>query len=167
MAQGAETFCRRVQQGLETASFEHKRQLVELLIDRVVVSHDLVEIRYVIPTSLKGEQSRFCHLRIDYFDGQIEQKAERLSSVTESVVEQRQSMQADGVAEVVLRKIAPDDLARYQAQTAKAKVPEPPAEKKQAAEEERKRRRRREIYQQYAANFTGKSVYECDRLMVR
>ncbi|MEL6887037.1 MAG: recombinase family protein [Pseudomonadota bacterium] len=67
LAKGAEAFCRRVQQGLENASFEQKRQLVELLIDRVVVSHDLVEIRYVIPTSPKGEQSRFCHLRIDYF----------------------------------------------------------------------------------------------------
>lgn len=67
LAQGAEAFCRRVQQGLEKASFEQKRQLVELLIDRVVVSHELVEIRYVIPTSSKGEQSHFCHLRIDYF----------------------------------------------------------------------------------------------------
>ena len=67
LAQGTEAFCRRVQQGLETASFEHKRQLVELLIDRVVVNHDLVEIRYVIPTSPKGDQSHFCHLRIDYF----------------------------------------------------------------------------------------------------
>ena len=67
LVEGAEAFCRRVQQGLEKASFEQKRQLVELLIDRVVVSHDLVEIRYVIPTSPKGEQSRFCHLRIDYF----------------------------------------------------------------------------------------------------
>ena len=75
LAQGTEAFCRRVQQGLETASFEHKRQLIELLIDRVVVSHDLVEIRYVIPTSPKGEQSHFCHLRIDYLDGQLEQQS--------------------------------------------------------------------------------------------
>jgi len=44
-----------VQQGLEKASFEQKRQLVELLIDRVVVSHELVEIRYVIPITPKGE----------------------------------------------------------------------------------------------------------------
>ena len=35
------------------------------------------------------------------------------------------------------------------------------------AEQESKRRRRREIYQQYAAKFVGKSLYECDRLVVR
>ena len=28
------------------------------------------------------------------------------------------------------------------------------------------RRRRRQIYQQYAAKFEGRSVYECDRLVV-
>ena len=167
LAQGTEAFCRRVRQGLETASFEHKRQLVELLIDRVVVSHDLVEIRYVIPTSPKGEQSHFCHLRIDYFDREIERKAKRrLNRVTESTVGQGQSMQVDGVAEVILRKVAPDALARYQAQIAQAKVPEPPVEKKQTVEQEAKRRRRRQIYQQYAAKYEEKSVYECDRLVV-
>ena len=78
-----------------------------------------------------------------------------------------QTTQADGVAEVVLRKIAPDALARYQAQIAKAEAPEPSIEKKQATEQEDKRRRRREIYQQYAAKFVGKSPHECDRLVVR
>ena len=68
---------------------------------------------------------------------------------------------------MVLRKIAPDDLARYEAQIAKAKATEQPIEKKQAAEQEEKRRRRRQIYQQYAAKFVGKSVYECDLLVVR
>jgi len=42
--------------------------LVELLIDRVVVTDEEVEIRYVIPTSPRGEHRRFCHLRLDYFD---------------------------------------------------------------------------------------------------
>ena len=37
----------------------------------------------------------------------------------------------------------------------------------QAAERKRKRRRRRQIYQQYAAKYVGKSVYECDCLVVR
>jgi len=60
-------FCQRVQQGLANATFEQKRQLVELLIDRVVVTNDEVEIRYVIPTSPNGEHTRFCHLRKDYF----------------------------------------------------------------------------------------------------
>ena len=96
-------------------------------------------------------------------DGQLEQKAERLSGVAE----QRQPTQADGVAEVVLRKIAPDDLARYQAQIAEAKATEPPIEEKQTAEQDEKRRRRRQIYQEYAAKFVGKSDRECDRLVVQ
>ena len=66
--QGSAEFCRRVQAGLADASFEQRRQLVELLIDRVVVTEDEVEIRYVIPTGPRGEQTRFCHLRLDYFD---------------------------------------------------------------------------------------------------
>ena len=54
---------------LTPATFEHKRQLIELLVDRVVVTGEEVEIRYVIPTSPKGETIRFCHLRLDYFHG--------------------------------------------------------------------------------------------------
>ena len=100
-------------------------------------------------------------------DEQLEQEAERLSSVTESIAEQRPSMQANGVAEVVLRKIAPHDLARYETQIAEAKAIEPPIEKKQGVEQEDKRRRRRQVYQQYAAKFVGKSERECDRLVVR
>jgi site-specific DNA recombinase len=62
-----EAFCRRVASGLDKATFEQKRQLVELLIDRVVVTGDEVEIRYVIPTAESSEHIRFCHLRLDYF----------------------------------------------------------------------------------------------------
>jgi site-specific DNA recombinase len=61
-------FCHRVQVGLENASFVEKRKLVELLIDRVIVKDEDVEIRYVIPTSSNGERIRFCHLRKDYFE---------------------------------------------------------------------------------------------------
>jgi site-specific DNA recombinase len=61
-----EDFCRRVQAGLAQATFEHQRQLVELLVDRVLVTEDQVEIRYVIPTSASSEHVRFCHLRKDY-----------------------------------------------------------------------------------------------------
>jgi hypothetical protein len=60
-------FCQRVQNGLDQVTFEQKRQLVELLIDRVIVTNEEVEIRYVIPTSRNSEQVRFCHLRLDYF----------------------------------------------------------------------------------------------------
>ena len=68
VAGGIEDFCRRVQSGLATATFAQQRQLVELLIDRVIVTDDDVEIRYVIPTMPGSEHVRFCHLRTDYFD---------------------------------------------------------------------------------------------------
>ncbi len=68
MVQSIEAFCQRVQHGLSEATFEQKRQLIELLIDRVVVTGEEVGIRYAIPTSPKGETMRFCHLRLDYFD---------------------------------------------------------------------------------------------------
>src|SRR5207245_6113289 len=54
--------------GLEHATFAQRRQLVELLIDRVVVTDDAVEIRYVIPTTEASTHTRFCQLRSDYFD---------------------------------------------------------------------------------------------------
>ena len=63
-----EDFCRRVQTGLQNARFEQKRKLVELLIDRVIVTDGDVEIRYVIPTSPTSEHVRFCHLHKDHFD---------------------------------------------------------------------------------------------------
>jgi len=63
-----EDFCQRVQTGLAIASFEQRRKLVELLIDRIVVTEAEVEIRYVFPTSRSSELVRFCQLRSDYFD---------------------------------------------------------------------------------------------------
>ena len=60
-AASAADFCRRVQAGLAAADFARKRQLVELLIDRVLVSDGEVEIRYVIPLSPGSEKGRFCH----------------------------------------------------------------------------------------------------------
>jgi site-specific DNA recombinase len=51
-------------------TFAQRRQLVELLIDRVVVNDAQVEIRYVIPTGPKGETTPFCHLRLDYLNPQ-------------------------------------------------------------------------------------------------
>ena len=48
-----------------------KRNLVELLIDRVIVTGEEVEIRYVIPTDPSSEQVRFCHLRSDYLSDSV------------------------------------------------------------------------------------------------
>ena len=66
VAGSIEDFCERVRGGLAEATFEQKRKLVELLIDRVIVTGEEVEIRYVIPTDPSSEQVRFCHLRSDY-----------------------------------------------------------------------------------------------------
>lgn len=68
-------FCQRIQPTLAHLNFAQRRQLVELLIDRVIVDDEQVEIRYVIPTNPKGEISRFCHLRKDYFN--VVRNAER------------------------------------------------------------------------------------------
>ena len=67
MVTSIEAFCQRVRMGLAEATFEQKRTLVELLIDRVLVANGDVEIRYAIPTAPRGATSRFCQLRKDYF----------------------------------------------------------------------------------------------------
>jgi len=68
MAASLEAFRARVQRGLAEADFERRRQLVMLLIDRVVVTDADVEIRYVLPLTPESEHVRFCQLRKDYFD---------------------------------------------------------------------------------------------------
>jgi site-specific DNA recombinase len=69
LAAHAETFCQRVRHGLEQADFGRKRELLELLIDRVIVTGEAVEIRYVIPVGPEGERHPFCRLRTDYQAG--------------------------------------------------------------------------------------------------
>jgi site-specific DNA recombinase len=71
LAGSLEEFCHRVQAGLQTATFAQRRELVELLIDRVIVTGEEVEIRYVLPTSSTSEQTHFCQLRLDYFQHQF------------------------------------------------------------------------------------------------
>jgi len=67
MAESMTAFCQRVRTGLAHTTFEQQRTLVELLIDRVLVAHGDVEIRYVIPTHPRGEMTRCCQWRKDYF----------------------------------------------------------------------------------------------------
>jgi site-specific DNA recombinase len=57
LSQHIEAFCQRLEPTLDHLDFAQRRQLVELLIDRVIVDDGKVEIRYAIPTSPKGE----CH----------------------------------------------------------------------------------------------------------
>ncbi len=59
-------FCEQVRAVLATASFAQRRHLVELLIDRVIVTDEQVEIRYVIPTQPDGPHVPFSQLRTDY-----------------------------------------------------------------------------------------------------
>jgi site-specific DNA recombinase len=66
LAQGIEAFGQRMQPTLDKLTFAQRRQLVELLIDRVIVNDTQVEIRYVVPTGPNGETTPFCHLRLDY-----------------------------------------------------------------------------------------------------
>ena len=67
MAASLEAFRARVQRGLAEADFERRRQLLMLLVDRVVVTDADVEIRYVLPITPESEHVRFCQLRKDYF----------------------------------------------------------------------------------------------------
>jgi site-specific DNA recombinase len=66
LALSLEDFCHRIRAGLAQASLEQKRHLMELLVDRVVVTEGEVEIRYVMPTTPESERVRFCQLRSDH-----------------------------------------------------------------------------------------------------
>lgn len=80
MVASMEQFCLQVQEGLEHATPDQQRELVELLVDRVIVTDGEVEIRYVIPISSRGGQTHFCHLHTDYLrrkSGQIDPPDER------------------------------------------------------------------------------------------
>ena len=82
VADGIEAFCQTVRAGLATATFEQRRLLAELLIDRVVVTDGQVEIRYVLPTSPDGPHRPFCQLCKDHLDrpakpGDLDQGGQR------------------------------------------------------------------------------------------
>jgi site-specific DNA recombinase len=72
LSSSIEDFCRRIHAGLANATFDQKRAMVELLIDRVLVANGEVEIRYVVPTHPSSEKVPFCHLRKDYFDDVVQ-----------------------------------------------------------------------------------------------
>ena len=104
----AESFARRVSAGLAGATFEQKRQLVELLVDRVVVTGDAVEIRYVIPVGPAGEYGRFCHLRLDYLRGPGHVRPGRVDVAAQQVLGPRQAVVRVGRAGESLRSSRPD-----------------------------------------------------------
>jgi site-specific DNA recombinase len=43
------TFCRRINARLEEATFEEKQAILQLLIERIIVGEDTLEIRHIIP----------------------------------------------------------------------------------------------------------------------
>ncbi|HEX9115904.1 MAG TPA: recombinase family protein [Anaerolineae bacterium] len=59
LAVGIEDFCQRLQPTLPQLTFAQRRQLVELLIDRIIVDEHQVEIRYALPTAKDGEKHPF------------------------------------------------------------------------------------------------------------
>jgi site-specific DNA recombinase len=83
VADGIEAFCQTVRTGLATATFTQRRLLVELLIDRVIVTDGEVEIRYVLPTSPDGPHPPFCQLRKDHLDAPAQlAEADQLGQVS-------------------------------------------------------------------------------------
>ena len=49
MLEDLKTFCRRINARLEDATFEEKQAILQLLIERIIVGEDTLEIRHVIP----------------------------------------------------------------------------------------------------------------------
>ncbi len=48
------TFCEAVKRGIENASFEDKRKIIELLVEEIIVTNGKVEIIHIIPIEKKG-----------------------------------------------------------------------------------------------------------------
>jgi site-specific DNA recombinase len=66
LAQGIEALGQRMQPTVDKLTCAQRRQLVALLIERVIVNDAQVAIRSVVPTGPKGETIPFCHVRLDY-----------------------------------------------------------------------------------------------------
>src|SRR5262249_3068508 len=49
LSSNIETLCQAIGAGLQTLDFAGRRRVVELLIDRVILSQEAIEIRYAIP----------------------------------------------------------------------------------------------------------------------
>jgi site-specific DNA recombinase len=92
-----EDFCRRIHSGLVNATFDQKRAMVELLIDRVLVADGEVEIRYVVPTHPNSEKLRFCHLRKDYFNYVVQIRARAITTAPTEIARPLQIVDSTSV----------------------------------------------------------------------
>lgn len=70
LAQALADILTQLRVGSEQATFERRRQLLKLLLDRGVVTDEELKMRHAIPTTDARTHSRFCQLRTD--DLQIE-----------------------------------------------------------------------------------------------
>ena len=86
---------------------------------------------------------------------ELEGQAERIGEAAEGIVSGARQLELTATAVARLD----GQLEREAGRLSRAS--------QQEVAQESKRRRRRQVYQRYAAKFTGKSVYECDRLVVR
>jgi site-specific DNA recombinase len=58
--------CQTIRTGLQMLDFTCRRQVIELLIDRVIISHEEVEIRYAIPLTGVRAVNKKERLRLPY-----------------------------------------------------------------------------------------------------
>lgn len=93
IADGLEAFCDQVRAGLTQATFDQQRLLVELLVDRVIVTDSVVEIRYAFPTTRDGPHRPFCQLRLDYRGGVPERVPDIRGSPRQSGAVHRRRLQ--------------------------------------------------------------------------
>jgi len=49
------TFCNAIKRGINNASFEDRRKIIELLVEEVIVTNGEVEIIHILPFDKKGE----------------------------------------------------------------------------------------------------------------
>ena len=61
-----ETLCQTIRTGLDVLDFAGRRRIVELLVDRVRISHETVEIRYAIPLTGLGHTDKKGPLQLPY-----------------------------------------------------------------------------------------------------
>jgi site-specific DNA recombinase len=66
LSANVEALCRTVRTGLHTLDFAGRRQIIELLVDRVLINHDDIEIRYAVPITGWQPPDKKPTLRLPY-----------------------------------------------------------------------------------------------------
>ena len=66
LSANVEELCQTVGVGLQALDFAGRRKIIELLVDRMLLSHDAVEIRYAVPLSGLNPTGKKETLRLPY-----------------------------------------------------------------------------------------------------